>query len=575
MPGRREARPVGEMEDITFLDDADLRDRLRTMSSEDQAELFRKSGWLDRVKIVKNSDLADEVVASMPDEEILLTFKGAGEDSGLAVLPYCSGEQLRFVLDIDLWDDYAIAEESVLKWLEYLVSAGEKTIVEFMHVCDMELLVVFLGKLVRLIPFDDAVEMGEELTSIMPDEAFVVQPRVPEETPAIRLLLTTMMVEDRDLYSELRYSIYRAIPAEMEEEAYRWRNSRLEEKGILEYGEAAKIYECPSDSEVKGIVEGRAHPYYGRGNDIQVPAFYPLGLSGSRPLYYDLLVALGDHEVRDRISGDVSYVTNRLLIADGRTVGDVEATRAALGRLFSLANVGLLHVAERSGCSPEELLESVSISDLFRIGLGLVACIKSEADEIGAMCSSGSESSEYPLLEDYHVGVLRGLRMRVPRYFEPGATATEDYRDFSTLEEVRTAAKVLEQISVLFEAFHNKLGITKADGKMDFGNLLMTGFARFVLSNEFDVTPLRRGELSEFLNAAFTVGEDGCRSLDPGRSEEYLAWLQRRTGLKGHEWGILEAYSMERLELLEEDLSGAPTAGDVDPLLIESILLAK
>ena len=58
MPGRQQERSAGEFEDIAALGDPDLRDRLSTMPLADQAELFRRSGWVERVRIVKNSDVA-------------------------------------------------------------------------------------------------------------------------------------------------------------------------------------------------------------------------------------------------------------------------------------------------------------------------------------------------------------------------------------------------------------------------------------------------------------------------------------------------------------------------------------
>ncbi|MGD9140930.1 MAG: DUF6178 family protein [bacterium] len=601
MPRKYKLKPKEEIDGIAALDDPDLRDRLSSLSLGDQAEIFRRSDWLERIKVVKNSDLADELVASMPDEEILLTFKGAGEENGLALIAHCTDDQLRFILDIDLWSRHALDEERVIKWLGYLVSSGEKAVVDFVRACDLELVVVFLTKLIRLIPFDDAVEMGEELTSIMPDEAFVVQSLVPEETPAIRLLLTTIMAEDRDLYSEIRFSTYRAIATETEDEAYRWRNSRLEEKGILEYEEASRIYEGLSESETRELLDGKDRPYYRRAGDIQVPAFYPLGLSSSRVRYLELLCGLEEGEVMERIAGDVSYVTNRLLIAGGHEIGDVEATRDALDRLFSFANVGLLHLAERTGRQPAELLEAVCVSNLFRLGLGLALDLGAEADEIGRHCPVVEGLGEYALLEDYHVGVLEGLRRKVPQFYEPGATADDDYRDFRTPEEIATARAVLAQISVLAEVCFEKLGMlsilpvglsvpvasrsggadTASPGpaivtrrRPDFGNALMTVFARSMLGEELSVTPLKKREISKFLCAAFTETGKGGRTIDPAGAEKFLSWLETRTGFRGHKWAILEAYVMERLELVEEELAGASSAKDVDSLLVESMLLA-
>jgi hypothetical protein len=593
MLGDGKMRAAGEPDNIAALDDQDLRDRLNALPLDRQIEIFRASGWQERVKVIKNSGVADRIMEAMPDEEVLLTFKGAGEEMGLALLPYCTGEQLRFILDIDLWSEYAVDEEQVLKWLGFLVSSGEKTIVDFVLTCDIELVTLFLSKLVRFVPIDDAVEMGEELTSIMPDEAFIVQALIPDETSAIRILLSTIMVEDRDLYGDLRYSTYRAIAAETEEEAYRWRASRLEEKGILEYDEAARIYECLRDREVRDIVAGKAPPYYRRANDIQVPAFYPMEISTSRTLYCELLDSLKDNRLRSRIAGDASYVTNRLLIADGKCIGDVEATAAALGRLFSLANVGLQYVAKEGGRPPAKVLESAPVSDLFRLGLGLVTALGPEADTLGRRCAPGPDGREYALFEDYHIGVLKGLRMRTPMHYDPGA-GEEDYRNFRTLEEIATARAVLAQVSVLQEACCERLGVLSATavpaggpaadtsacapadaGRMNFGNVLTTGLARFVINGDFGLRPLEARDLEEFLSRAFVGGGRKGRALDGAASEKYAAWLKRKTGFRGHKWAIFEAYLSERLEMLEEDLGGASSGADVDPILIGSILLAR
>ncbi len=594
MPGRQQEGSAGEFEDIAALGDPDLRDRLSTMPLADQAELFRRSGWVDRVRIVKNSDVAGEVLASMPDEEVLLTFRGAGEDGGLALIPHCTDEQLRFILDVDLWNEHAVDEERVLKWLDYLVSSGEKAIIDFVRVCDYELVIVFLSKLIRLTPFEEAVETGEEATSIVPDDAFVVQALVPEETPAIRIFLMTIMGEDRDLYARLRYSTYRAIAAETEDEAYRWRNSRLEEKGILEYEEAARIYEALPQSEVRGLAARGTRPYYGGRDDIQVPAFYPLGLSGSRTPYHELLEALEEDGVKNRIAGDASYVTNRLLVADGRPIGDVDATREALDRLFSLASVGLLHLAAENKRKPAEVLPAVSISDLFRLGLGLVMDLGAEAEDVGKKCPAAPGFGEYALLEEYQVGVLRGLRRRVPQMYEPGATATDDYRDFRTPDEIAAARAVLARISVLAETCLGKLRLLRhseaprpasppaAGGApaavevrtMDFGTALMTGFARFVIDERFGVAPLGRREVQKFLDAAFVDSGKHGRTIDARAADKFLAWLKRRTGFEGDEWAILEAYVAEHLELVEADFAEVSSAKDTDSLLISSMLIA-
>ena len=589
MAGKKMRAPALCPESIALMDDDVLRDRLGVLSLGEQTALFLRSDWLDRVKIVRNSELAAEVVASVPDEEILLTFKGAGEEAGLPLIGLATDDQLRFILDVDLWTQHAIDEERVVKWLGYLVSCGEDVIAGVARACDMELVVVFLSKLIRLIPFDEAVELGEEMTSIMPDEAFVVQSRVPEEIPSVRLLLTALRNEDRDLYSDLRYSTYRAIEAEIEDDAYRWRNSRLEEKGILEYVEASRIYERMPESEIKGLAGFGGRPYYRRPGYMQVPAFYPLRLSATRPLYYELLEATGDEELKRRITGDISYITNRLLVAGGQGIGDVSATGDTLGLLFSYANIGLLRLAEGAGREPLEVLEAVSAADLFRIGFGLVNDLHKRAVELVEAAKSLHGREDTDFFEEYHGDVLRGLSDKRPRHYVPGESGCDEYRHFMTPEEVATADRVMAQMAVAAEACFDKLAIAPSSGSdaaklksaalgidcVHVGNLLTTVYAHFATGGNPGIAPLTDRELDAFLETAFAEGKSRSRSIDAAVADKFISWLKHKTGFRGHKWAILEAYFMERLELLEEELSQISSAADTDPLLVESVLLAK
>ncbi|HVP56822.1 MAG TPA: DUF6178 family protein, partial [bacterium] len=265
--------------DIAGLDEARLRANLAALSVDQQAELVLSVGWQDRLRLVKNMEQAADVVKALPAEEVFLTLKSLEEEDALVLLPLTSPSQLRFILDIELWARDNVDGAKVLLWLRRLLAAGEDKIIEFVTTADLELLAIVLRKLVYLIPNEEGVTIPEGLPSIMADEFFTILSNYPEDTENIGIFLRVVRQADRDLFYKMLFAAYGMAEMETQEEAFRWRTSRLEESGFLDFDEAVEIYGYVSEDEARRLVGASPHLYYSAADAGPAAPSFPVLLA--------------------------------------------------------------------------------------------------------------------------------------------------------------------------------------------------------------------------------------------------------------------------------------------------------
>ena len=242
MTDRPDVPDIDWIRNIAGLEDAEMKSKFNGLPVAAQTDIFLALDWKQRVRIIRNSGQAAEIVRSLSEQEVLLTIKGAGIEDSLPLIALTTPEQLRFVLDVEVWARDIVDASKARLWLDHILSCGEDKVIEFIQSVDRELLVVMLSRLITLVPNEEGVKVPEELPGIMPDEFFTILSNEPQETENLRMLLRVLRQWDRNEFYKLLFQIHGSVDAETEEKAFRWRTSRLEEKGLLELDEALEIY---------------------------------------------------------------------------------------------------------------------------------------------------------------------------------------------------------------------------------------------------------------------------------------------------------------------------------------------
>lgn len=572
--------------DLVRLDDREMSQRLGAMPVALQAELLLAASWKDRLRILSNSDAAAEMVKVLAEEDVYLTIKHLGADDALPLLALTTPAQARFILDVELWRRDRLDDAKVVEWVNHMLACGEAKIIEFAATADVELLTLVLGRLVHLVPNEEGAPIPEGLPNIMPDEFFTILSKFPKETESVGLFLRILRQADRDYFYRLLFLAHGAIESETEEEALRLRNSRLEEVGLLGFDEAIEIYGYVSEAEARRLADAPPPMAPAEEPEVAAPGF-PLLLVERRTFLGDLLASLEDRALANRLRREIAFSANRLLVADAEHVGEIDAMAKALGRLFSLANVGLLWLSDGDRGEAMRLLARLPLRDVFQVGFSRAVDLKHEASRLALRFWPRWDTEGFLFLEAPQDQALAGLLKRVPQYYGLGRGEV-GFRDFETAEEVRRTGRMLAEVRVLAEACFAKIGIPKPEDArpvlgevfarsledLTLESIFLTGAVNLLVAGEFAIVPLSPREM-ESLFERWLERCSGGNKVRPAGRDRIAAHLCELGGFSREDLGVLESLVDRGLKALEDEIGELKTWRDVDPRYVSSLVFSR
>jgi hypothetical protein len=579
---------TGWASDLSVLDDADIKARLNALPVAGQVDLFLSLDWPDRLRIIKNSEAAPELVRALPDEEILLTMKGAGQEDSFPLVALSTGPQLQFILDVELWRRDTFDGGKAREWLHSILTCGEDKIIQFAEAVDGNLLILMLSQLMTLLPNEEVTELPKGLPSIMPDEFFTILSAIPAETENLRVLLRVLRQWDRDRFYRLLFDVYGCSGAEVEEAAFRWRSSRLEAKGLLEFDEAVEIYGYVSEQEAREMALGASDRFHRPVSGGIVPS-YPVVLAESKTLFYKLLTTIDDSALRNRLRSEIAFAANRLLVADSGAIGEIASIKRAIRRLFSLVSVGLLFLTRGDSTEARHVIHDVPIKELFQVGFSRALDLRSTARMIACKWWPDWRKQGFAFLEFPRDEVMRGLMERVPQYYECLGGGSAGFRDFESMDEIGEVGQLLEEIAVVAEACFDKIGIPRpheakpalegvlAGGPEDLTlrKLLLTGFVNFTLNGRFEITPVARRDVRAIFDKVLEQKPSGAKLVGEKVKTEFLAWLAGTTGFGDRRLEILERFFAGGIRLFDEEVGRIPSWQMLDPRYVSTLVFGR
>jgi hypothetical protein len=586
----REGRPreLAWARDLARLDDRELASRVESLPLEQQVELVLSLGWQDRLRLIESTDKAAEIVAAMPPEEVLLTLKGVASEDALPIVALTTPEQMRFILDVELWKRDRLDDAKIVEWVHQMLACGESKIIEFAATADIELLTIVLNRLVHLVPNEEGAAIPEDLPDIMPDEFFTILSKFPKETEAVGLLLRILRQANSDFFYRLLFLAHGSLESEAEDEAFRLRNSRLEEVGLLEFDEAVEIYGYIGESEARGLAQGppkfTVRP---EESEVAAPGF-PMVMAEKRTFFRDLLTSLEDRALANRLRREIAFSANRLLVADAAHVGELEAMTRALTRLFSLVNVGLLFLTAGDRTEALRILQNLSLRDIFQIGFSRATDLKREAGDLARRFWPNWWTEGFLFLEAPQHETLRGLLMRVPQYCGLGR-GEAGFRDFETADEVWLTRRMLAELRVLAEVCFEKLGLPRPDDALPvlgdvfaggpedltLESIFLTGAVNLLVGGNFKIEPLSGSEVQGLFEGWVERSPSGEHRVRRAGRDKILEHLAGSGGFGLGDTEVFEGLVDRGIKSLEDEIGGLDTWRDVDPRYVRSLVFSR
>jgi hypothetical protein len=368
------------------------------------------------------------------------------------------------------------------------------------------------------------------------------------------------------------------LPAEMEEEFYRLRNVRLEEKGFLPFYEAAGVYAPLKPERLAGrkkMVKDRDE----KASLMPVP-LYPFGMLKEDNLFAKSIKRIEPDKILNNLQAEFAALCNRIISADRKTIKSRDELKEIVKKACGYLSIGLERMTAEGEkpdiCRTAALIEKYHIENIFRTGFGLAMEMKEQAEKWLKRSWFREQGLSLVFWGEEWMGVLGGLLIKKPLYFDNYKTG-QIYRDFFSLSDVTEISKILEEII----AIDDLLSLIGADTKhikdrsVNFKNLLLTLFAGNSLGLSKDAVPLPYDDFVRFFATLWTGGRGKSRRINLSVKESFLSWLTEMTGLKSSEiTGTLGRVLDNLFAEIESELKKV-AQHDLDPRYINLFLVEK
>ena len=173
------------------------------------------------------------------------------------------------------------------------------------------------------------------------------------------------------------------LPAEMEEEFYRLRNVRLEEKGFLPFYEAVGVY-APLKPERLAVRKKIAKSRNESDSLMPVP-LYPFGMLKEDNLFAMSIKRIEPEEILNDLQAEFAGLCNRIISADQKTIKSRDELKEIVKKACGYLSIGLERIAEEEQkpdiCRFAALIRKYHLEHIFRTGFGLALELKESAEK--------------------------------------------------------------------------------------------------------------------------------------------------------------------------------------------------
>lgn len=495
------------------------------------------------------------LIHSFPEEDFYFLVNDIGIHDAFEILALASDKQWEYILDIDLWEKDRIDINSVTRWLDILFQAAPVRFVRWALEKKTDLIEYYLYKNVKVAIREHDEEpsaLGKDLVTI--DDVFYI--RITDDYDSdesgaeteegsyrekkeefIKKMLEKIAEYDFEKYRHVLFETMTVLPAEMEEEFYRLRNVRLAEKGFLPFHEAAGVY-TPLKPEAiprrKKMVKRRDEHF----SLMPVP-LYPFRMLKEDNLFSKALKRIEPGETINNLQAEFAALCNRIISADQKTIKSRDELKEIVRKACGYLSIGLESMAmERQKpdiFSTAGLMEKYHLEHIFRAGFGLALEMKERAKKWFEGSWFAGQGLSLSFWGEEWMGVLGGLLIRKPLYFDNYKTGSI-YREFLSLSDITESRKVLDEV-IAFDDLLSNMGADIKHVKarsLNFKKLILTLFARYSLGLPKESAPVPYDDFVRFFATLWT-GKGKSRRIDVSVKESFLSWLAESASLKSTE----------------------------------------
>ncbi len=536
------------------------------------------------------------LVHSFPEQDFYLLVNEIGPQDSLPLLSLATNKQWEHIVDLETWQKDRIDLTAVTRWLTLLLEADPKRFTRWVLEEQLEFVELYLFRNleVRMREHDqDPSDFGDEYFTL--DNVYYFKfYDIPAETESekqidaqrralLSRLTQSLAALDHHAFQSVLLEAAHVIPAETEEDCYRWRSLRLAEKGFLPFDEAVGIYQPIQPGELdkkdkKFIPRSLQHV-----SSLPVPVV-PLSALKEDNHFTRALQKVDPPNVLQQIQAEFANLCNQVVVADHKTIGEREVLQEIVKKASGYVSIGLELMINDKEVDPARaaaLITRHTLQDIFRVGFGRALKLKWRAEKWLSKCWFAQADLRLTFWGEEWMGVIGGLLVKKPVVYD-NYRAGVLYREFETLEDVRKTEMIFDQVVAvdqLLSLMDIKLASPAKYGFLTYKNLLLTLWARhYRRLKSAKLKPLTLKQFMPFLKKLMPdrldSGSESTGKIPLEMKTAFLNWLSAETGLKDYEISNRLGQTFEDLFNEIESEYGLVASEEIDPRFVHLFLLS-
>jgi hypothetical protein len=548
----------------------------------------------EMLNAILNSSQSTALVHSFSEEDFYFLIHNIGIEDSHPLLYLASNKQWEYIIDLEVWEKDRIELASMTRWFDLLFNVDPNRFIKWSLDQKAEFMEFYLSKNIEVkirehdqdpselgdafVTLDDMfyIRFIDEPTDVESDENESDETNKKHRDAFLLKYLKTLADNDHITYQKVLLQSTGVIPAESEEEIYRFRNVRLAEKGFLPYEKAIGIYQPMKIRDFKI----QDHKFITQDPDRKL--FFPV------PLYHTGLIEEENHftvalkniksdVVLEQIQTEFAGLCNQIISADQKTIRERDELKNMVKKACGYLNIGLEKLTESADkrdmghCAT--LIQNYPISNIFRLGFGLALELKWQAETWLKKSWFSSKGLLLGFWGEEWMGVLGGLLIKKPLFYDNYKTG-ELYREFISIDDIKKTENILNEI-IAFDELFSLISIKPdpaASGYLTYKNFILTLWARHALGLPEKFIPLTLDEFRGFFDDLW-AGKEQPRKTSLSIKESFIDWISGKTGLAHYEISQRLGQSFEKLFKEIENEYGKVSLNDLDPRYIHLFLI--
>ena len=553
-----------------------------SLSVENQLHMVLQARGKDRLHYLFLSEHPEQLVQELPELEVLLTVKEAGEKDCLDLISLTTSEQFQFLLDIEFWKRDQLDPEKVLHWIEILLESGEKKVIQFIQSADIEFIALLLKKFLHATTIDgEHLEGMDSIPLFTLDQYYFVHFRGKRTREVFEPFLQILYRADSKSYQRLMDSLTVELESELEETGYRLRNSRLSDYGFPDFEESLEIYHFLNpDSPVS---EGRPLQPAVQEEIAKGSSIFYLTHQGEGPFFSSILSKIDDAHEQNRLKQEIAALCNKAIVAEAIDLSNIAAMERAVKKVYHTLNLGLQYLSRDDEFKAFEILQSLPVQRLFQYGVSTTLLLRRKAEAILKEPWFSNDQENLVLLDPPHFEKFEGILRRRPTLYRDWV-----YEDFKSPQDLKEADGFLEWIKTLIQFLGNELEVSPLYlKKMDLSGcypddwreitlstLFLTSTANQILKGTFRFEAIEQARMRDYLDRVFEKDDQGKGVIKVEVKKGLRDWLRSVEGEERKQQHLL-AFQDFCLDLFEVQYGKIPPGEEVDPRFVKGLLIRK